>query len=141
MLTVESNKDMRRSKLLDFVHNTKNYQLAKIESADLGQKILDHYHHKFEKSIRGSADHSILMMMIDNELWFLEEKGNLSNDGKKKVAVKFGVTNIATMSSLKANLEVRIQPRGLSAPGKPVSIDVMASFRLAGKPSAGTKVI
>lgn len=141
MLTVESNKDMRRSKLLDFVHNTKNYQLAKIESADLGQKILDHYHHKFLRSIRSGADHSILMMMIDNELWFLEERGSLSSDGKKKVAAKFGVTNIATMSALKANLEVRIQPRGLSAPGKPVSIDVMASFRLAGKPSAGTKVI
>ena len=45
------------------------------------------------------------------------------------------------MNQLKANLEVRIQPRGLSAPGKPVSIDVMASFRLAGKPSAGTTVI
>ena len=141
MLTVESDKNKRRSKLLDFVHNTKNYQLAKIESADLGQKILDHYHNKFLKSIRGSADHSILMMMIDKELWFLEERGSLSDEGKKKVAAKFGVTNIATMSTLTANLEVRIQPRGLSAPGKPVSIDVMASFRLAGKPSAGTTVI
>ena len=141
MLTVESNKDMRRSKLLNFVHNTANYQLAKIENASLGQKILDHYHHKFMKSVRGDADYSILLMMIGNDVWFIEDKGTLSADSKKKVAEKFGVTNIAVMNQLKANLEVRIQPRGLSAPGKPVSIDVMASFRLAGKPSAGTTVI
>lgn len=141
MLTVVSDKQERRAKLIQFTHNTANYQLAKIENAALGQKILDHYHHKFEKSIRGSADHSILMMMIGNEIWFIEEKGSLGSDGKQKVAERFGVNNFAVMNQLKANLEVRIQPRGLSAPGKPVSIDVMASFRLAGKPSAGTTVI
>ena len=141
MLTVESNKDLRRSKLVNFTHNTANYQLAKIENATLGQKILDHYHHKFMKSIRGDADYSILMMMIGNEVWFVEDKGSLNAESKKKIAEKFGVTNFAIMNQLKANLEVRIQPRGLSAPGKPVSIDVMASFRLAGKPAAGTTVI
>ena len=141
MLTIESNKDLRRSKLVNFTHNTANYQLAKIENATLGQKILDHYHHKFVKSKRSDADHSILMMMIGEEIWFIEESGNLSPAEKKMVAEKFGVKNIAVMNQLKANLEVRIQPRGLSAPGKPVSIDVMASFRLAGKPSAGTKII
>jgi hypothetical protein len=141
MLTVVSDKKERRAKLIAFKQNTANYQLAKIENAVLGQKILDHYHHKFQKSIRGSADHSILMMMIGNEMWFIEEKGSLSSDAKQKVAERFGVKNFAVMNQLKANLEVRIQPRGLSAPDKPVSIDVMASFRLAGKPSAGTTVI
>lgn len=141
MLTIEKDQKVRRAKLLNFTHNTANYQLAKIENAAMGQGILDHYHKKFIKGIRSDADHSILMMMIDNELWFIEERGSLSASSKTKVAEKFNVPNLAVMSSLKANLEVRIQPRGLSAPNKPVSIDVMASFRLAGKPSAGTRVI
>jgi hypothetical protein len=141
MLTIEKDQKVRRAKLLNFTHNTANYQLAKIENADMGQKILDHYHNKFVKSIRSDADHSILMMMIGKEIWFIEEKGNLSAKGKLQIAEKFGVNNIAVMNQLKANLEVRIQPRGLSSPNKPVSIDVMASFRLAGRPSAGTTII
>lgn len=141
VLTIENDKKKRRTNLLTFVQNTANYQLAKIENATLGQKILDHYHNKFYKAIRGDADHSILMMMIGNEIWFVEERGTLDAAGKKMVAEKFGVSNFAVMNSLKANLEVRIQPRGLSGPDKPVSIDVMASFRLAGKPSSGTTVI
>lgn len=141
VLTIEPDKKVRRAKLLNFTHNTDNYQLAKIENATLGQKILDHYHNKFMKSIRSDADHSILMMMIDDSIWFIEERGSLDRDGKDKIAEKFGVKSIAVMNFLKANLEVRIQPRGLSAPDKPVSIDVMASFRLAGRPSAGTKII
>lgn len=141
MLTIEKDQSQRRAKLLNFVHNTQNYQLAKIENNAMGQGILDHYHKKFTKGIRPDADHSILMMMIGDDVWFIEEKGTLSAAGKKMVAEKFGVNNFATMNALKANLEVRIQPRGLSAPGKPVSIDVMASFRLAGKPPTGTRVI
>lgn len=140
-LTVVSDKKERRAKLLNFTHNTANYQIAKIENATLGQKILDHYSAKFKKAQRSDADHSILMMMIDKEIWFLEESGNATPQEKQMIAEKFGVQNIAVMNSLKANLEVRIQPRGLSAPDKPVSIDVMASFRLAGRPSAGTTVI
>ena len=141
MLTIEKDKKIRRSKLLNFTQNTANYQLAKIENTQLGQKVFDHYHNKFNKSIRGDADHSILMMMIGNDVWFIEEKGNLSATGKKMIATKFGVNNIAVLNQLKANLEVRIQPRGLSSSDKPVSIDVMANFRLAGKPSSGTTVI
>jgi len=45
------------------------------------------------------------------------------------------------MSGLSANLEVRIQPRGLNSPNKHASIDVMASFRLGGAPGAGVKVL
>ena len=141
MLTVENDKKLRRAKLLTFTQNTANYQLAKIENATLGQKILDHYSAKFKKVQRNDADHSILIMMIGKEIWFLEESGNASAEEKKMVSEKFGVQTIAVMNALKANLEVRIQPRGLSAPDKPVSIDVMASFRLAGKPSSGTVVI
>lgn len=141
MLTVESDKKLRRAKLLNFVHNTANYQLAKIENAQLGQKVLDHYHAKFKKAERSDADHSILLMMIGKEVWFVEESGSLSIGSKQKIAEKFGVQSIPTLNALKANLEVRIQPRGLSAPDKPVSIDVMANFRLAGRPSAGATVI
>jgi len=141
MLTVVSDKKMRRAKLLTFTQNTDNYQLAKIENSSMGQSILNHYHHKFLKSARSDIDLSILMMMIGKEIWFVEELGNIDIGTKTKLAKKFGVSTIAVMNSLKANLEVRIQPRGLSAPDKPVSIDVMASFRLAGRPSAGTTII
>ena len=141
MLTTIKDQQLRRAKLVNFTHNTANYQLAKIENSAMGQGILDHYHKKFTKGLRSDADYSILMMMIGDELWYLEDSGTIDPSSKTKIAEKFGVKNFAVMNSLKANLEVRIQPRGLSAPNKPVSIDVMASFRLAGKPSAGTRVI
>lgn len=141
MLTIETDKKLRRAKLLNFVHNTANYQLAKIENAQLGQKVLDHYHAKFKKSERSDADYSIMLMMIGKEIWFVEESGSIGVSSKQKVAEKFGVQTIPVLNALKANLEVRIQPRGLSSPDKPVSIDVMANFRLAGRPSAGATVI
>lgn len=141
MLTIEKDQKQRRKKLMNFVDNTANYQLAKIENNSLGQGILSHYHKKFVSGIRRDADYSMLMMMIGDELWFIEDRGTLDRSGKDKVAARFGVNSFTTMSQLKANLEVRIQPRGLSSASKPVSIDVMASFRLAGKPPSGTKVI
>ena len=83
----------------------------------------------------------MLMMMIDNEIWFIDEIGTATKEVKQGILEKFGAKSIPVLSNLGAALEVRIQPRGLSAPGKPVSIDVMASFRLSGKPSNGLKVI
>lgn len=140
VLTVISDKTLRRSKLLDFVNNTKNYQLANIDDTSMGDMIISHYQKKFKKSRIGNNP-SILMMMIGNELWNIEKTSNVTNDMMNKVFQKLSVSKLNNLDNLKAKLEVRIQPRGLSSPGKPNSIDVMASFRLSGKPSGGTVVI
>jgi hypothetical protein len=83
----------------------------------------------------------MLMMMIGDELWFIDDIGTASKELKQEIFKKFSDKSLPVLSNLGAALEVRIQPRGLSGPGKPVSIDVMASFRLAGKPSNGLTVI
>lgn len=141
MLTIEKDQKVRRANLLKFVDGTKNYQLAKIDNADLGKKIISHYKHKFKKSKKSDADYSMLLMMIGREIFFIEEDGKLSKDEESDLLKKLGLLSIPTMRDLKAQLEVRIQPRGLSAPNKPVSIDVMASFRLSGKSLSGATVI
>ena len=140
-MTIESDKDKRRQKLINFANNTENYQIAKIDNTALGQGIIKHYKKKFKAGLRGDADYSMLLMMIDNEIWFVDEIGRLNSKEEQQLLERFGTGNLPVLSNLKAQLEVRIQPRGLSAPGKPVSIDVMASFRLSGKPVAGYRVI
>jgi hypothetical protein len=140
-MTIESDKDKRRQKLINFAENTANYQIAKIESTVLGDGIIKHYKKKFNKGLRSDADYSMLLMMIGDEIWYVEEKGRLSTSEEKQLLNKFGAGSLPVLRNLKAQLEVRIQPRGLSQPGKPVSIDVMASFRLSGKPASGYKVI
>jgi hypothetical protein len=140
MLSVEKNIQMRKTRLEHFANNTENYQIANIDSAVMGKKILDHYHKKFLANLNPKADHSIMFMMLDDTIWFLEETGNLTYQEKKMVAQLFGVTEISALRDPKAKLEVRIQPRGLSGGGKAPSIDVMASFRLSGKPAGGVKV-
>lgn len=140
VLTIISDKTLRRSKLLDFVEFTKNYQLANIDNTSMGDLIISHYQKKFKKSRIGSNP-SILMMMIGNELWMIEKTSNVTNDMVDKVFQKLSIGKLNNLKDLKAKLEVRIQPRGLNSPNKPNSIDVMASFRLSGKPSGGTIVI
>ena len=139
-MTIESDKVRRRQKLIDFAEKTDNYQIAKIDNTVLGQGIIKHYKKKFKSGLRSDADYSILLMMIDNEIWFIEEDGRIDLKERQQFFDKIGTINLPKLSNLKAQLEVRIQPRGLSAPGKPVSIDVMASFRLSGKPAAGFRV-
>lgn len=139
-MTIENDKEKRRQKLTNFANNTENYQIAKIDNNALGQGIIQHYKKKFKSGKRGDADYSILLMMIDNEVWFVDDSGTLNSKEQQQLLGMFSAKNIPVLSNLKAQLEVRIQPRGLSAPGKPVSIDVMASFRLSGRPSSGLKV-
>jgi len=141
MMTIEKDQKERRKKLESFAASTNNYQLAKIQDSTLGKKIIEHYESKFKKSKNSDADYSMLMMMIDNEIWFIEDAGTATKEVKQGILEKFGSNSIPVLSNLGAALEVRIQPRGLSAPGKPVSIDVMSSFRLSGKPSNGLKII
>lgn len=140
-MTIESDKLKRRNKLINFANNTENYQIAKIDNTVLGQGIIKHYKKKFKGGIRRDANYSMLLMMIGNEIWFVDENGSLTKNEQKQVLARLGADNLPTLSNLKAQLEVRIQPRGLSAPNKPVSIDVMASFRLSGKPTSGHRAI
>lgn len=140
-LTVIKDKEERKQKTQEFAKNTENFAIAKISNETLGDKILDHYKAKFKKSIRSSADASILMMMLGNDMWYIDTQGRLSSDDIRQIAGKFQVNNFNKMSGLSANLEVRIQPRGLNSPNKHASIDVMASFRLGGAPGAGVKVL
>lgn len=139
MLTIEPDQKLRRSKLKRFVANTNNYSLAKITNDDLGNKILDHYKKKFKKAKRSDAASSIMLMMLGNEVYFVDRINTVPGD-LKTIGDMLSNQPIPTMNNLRASLEVRIQPRGLSAEGKPVSIDVMASFRLAGKTAAGAPV-
>jgi hypothetical protein len=140
VLTVVQDKQERRAKLINFTQNTKNYQLANIDDTSMGDLIISHYKNKFKKSRIGNNP-SALMMMIANELWIVEKTSNLSQSSLEKVYQRLEVDKLNYLNNLKAKLEVRIQPRGLSSPGKPNSIDVMASFRLSGKPSGGVAVI
>jgi hypothetical protein len=139
MLTVESDQKVRRVNLKKFVANTDNYSLAKISNDDLGNKIIDHYKTKFKKVKKSDAVSSLLMMMLGNEIYFISRIGTVKDD-LKIINDLLSSSPIPTMRNLSAALEVRIQPRGLSNEGKPVSIDVMASFRLTGKTAAGAQV-
>lgn len=139
MLTIEPDQKTRRAKLKQFVANTDSYSLAKITNDSLGDNIIDHYKKKFKNVKRSDARSSLLMMMLGNEIYFIDRIGTVKDD-LKVVSDMLSAESIPTMNNLSASLEVRIQPRGLSAEGKPVSIDVMASFRLAGRTSSGASV-
>lgn len=139
-LTLVTDKKERRAKILSFRDNVENYQIAKIDNAQLGAQVITHYKNKFAKSIRRDAAYNVLLMMIGNVIWFVDDQGTADTALKKAVAERFGISSWSVMTALKAQLEVRIQPRGLSNPDKPVSIDVMASFRLSGKPTGGSNI-
>lgn len=139
MLTIESDKKVRKAKLKVFASNTDNYQLAKIDDKKMGDMIISHYKKKFKKEVRSDADYSVLYMMIDDELFFVEDTSGSTPKMVKDLHDLLGVRSVPKLDGLKAKLEVRIQPRGLSSPDKPGSIDVMASFRLSGKPT-GVKI-
>lgn len=139
-MTIEKDKDRRRAKLMSFAAATDNYQIAKINDTSMGDKIISHYKKKFKKSQKSDADASVLLMMIGNDIWLVDKTSKYTSEVDKMVASYFGEASIPKIGKLQAALEVRIQPRGLSSPGKPVSIDVMASFRLSGGLSGGMKV-
>lgn len=141
MLSVERDQKIRRKKLIQFVNNTQNYQIANLEDNILGQKILDHYHKKFCANLQTGADASILLMMIGDQFWFLEEtRSGLTREEKIQVCNLFGVNEFPVFPQPKAKLEVRIQPRHIKKLSTPVSIDVMANFRLSGRPTGGVSV-
>lgn len=139
-MTVIKDNVTRKAAAKNFANNTKNYQIANIANSSLGDKILTHYKTKFKKSSsKFRADGHVLIMMIKDEMWYVD-KTNVSDVEMKMIAASLGIKSLNKLSGLVAALEVRIQPRGLNS-AKPASIDVMASYRLKGKPSGGQKVI
>lgn len=139
-MTVEKDQQSRRLKLENFAKNTENYQIAKINDTSMGDKIIAHYKKKFKKSQKRDADASALLMMIGDDIWLVDKTNHYTTEVDKSIAAMLGAKSLPKMGKMQAQLEVRIQPRGLSAPGKPVSIDVMASFRLSGGLSGGLTV-
>lgn len=141
-LSIVKDKSSRHALAHNFAENTRDYQIANIADAQMGTKIITHYKKKFQNSIvRQRAQGHILMMMIKDEMWYVDTSGVVSDNDLNVVAGLFGASKFNKMTGLTAKLEVRIQPRGLSNPQKMASIDVMASFRLTGKPTGGAKVI
>lgn len=140
-LTIIKDKDTRKAMAQEFANNTANYQIAKIVDTRMGQKIIDHYKTKFAKNLKRGSQSSVLFMFLKDKVWMVDQIGNLTAAEKKEVAERLGLTKLDNLGNLTAQLEVRIQPRGLNSPSKPASIDAMASFRLAKAPAAGGKVI
>ena len=140
-LTAIKNKDERRIAIQAFVKNTANYQVANISDNIMGGKIIEHYKTKFKKNLKKGSEASVLFMMLKDTVWMVDKTGSLSSDELVEVAQRMGLESLTPLQNLTANLEVRIQPRGLNSPLKPVSIDVMASFRLGKAPAGGGKII
>jgi hypothetical protein len=138
MLSIEPDKKIRKIKMEKFVKGTSNYQLANIDNVTMGDHIITHYKNKFNKEVKKDADYSILLMMLGDSISLVATKGTANAEIKKRINQALGVPNIPKLVGLKAKLEVRIQPRGMTGGSKPPSIDVMASFRLSGKPPGVT---
>lgn len=141
-MTIIKDRVTRKVVLQNFADKTRDYQVANIANADLGDGIIKHYKQKFKKSINGSrAKAHILIMMIKDEIWYVDTAGTTNKDTIKQIAGLLGVNGINKLAGLTANLECRIQPRSMElTKSKPASIDVMANFRLKGKPTGGTRI-
>lgn len=140
-MTVIKDKDTRKALAQEFANNTRDYQIAQISSAVMGQKIIDHYKTKFKKNLKRGSKASLLFMFLKDKIWLVDTTGTLSPAHKAEVATMMGLSKLDDLKNLEAKLEVRIQPRGLNSPSKPASIDAMASYRLAKAPAAGGKII
>ena len=126
--------NVRKAKMERFVKGTKNYQLANIDNTTMGNHIIEHYKNKFNKEVKKDADYSILLMMLGDSISLVTTKGRAPAGAMDAICAMLGVKSIPKLTGLKAKLEVRIQPRGMTGGSKPPSIDVMSNFRLSGKP-------
>ena len=140
-MTVIKDKATRRAMATLFVEATDNYQIAKLAEQSMGRQIITHYKTKFKKNLESGSNASMLFMMLKDKVWYVDKSGMLSKLEEDEVAARMGLKKLDKLSNLYAALEVRIQPRGMNSPNKMVSIDAMASFRLASAPSGGGKVI
>jgi len=145
-LTVIKDKHSRRICLEKFAEKTQNYVIANLNDPSLGLHIIRHYKKKFENARRkrGSPP-SVLGFLMKDEFWIIDTASVNSQELKDLSLRMESSAPFRKLNGIGARLEVRVQPRGLSSPlgpnMKPSSLDVMANFRLTGKPSAGTKIL
>ena len=139
-LTPIKDQAARRELLVNWSNDQPNYTIAKIESEVLGNAIMKHYSKKFKLARQNGADISVMLMMIGDKVWEVETHGRLTSADREELLAKIGLPKFDRMRGLTAALECRIQPRGLNSPNKPVSIDVMANFRLKSAPTGGQTI-
>ena len=142
-LSIIKDKKERFEQTEKFAEGTRDYKIAAIADTAMGDRIIRHYKKKFAKSQNaGRADGHLLMMQIKNDIWIVSKSGQVSKAEMSEIATMMGASeDFNVLKGLVAQLEVRVQPRGLNSGGaKPTSIDVMASYRLKGAPKGGTKI-
>ena len=141
MLAIISDKIKRKVQIQKFIEHTDNYQIANIQDARLGAKIIDHYHEKFLKNQQPNSNGSIMLMMMGDTVWHMESKGLTSKQETQIFKMLGSNGNIPTIPTLQAKLECRISPRNTDIrKSKSAHIDVLAVFRLAKRPSGGYKI-
>ena len=142
--------EARKAGVTNYILNKKSdYQIAKIDSTIMGDKIIELYKKKFRSSLRQDADLSIAFFMIKDTIWLVDKHGDWSKSNMDQLKMYFKTnTDFSMLDNLSAKLEVRIQPRpsfkekNYSDPRlNSARLDTMAMFRLSKKPSGGSKII
>jgi len=141
-LGIIKDKMTRKFLIRQFMDNMENYTIATVKGDALGNKIVEHYKKKFVANLERGSDASILLMMLDDTVWIVDTNKSITSAEQNEVAAQMGLTSFTQLKGLSANLECRIQPRSTEdSKPKPASIDVMANFRLSGRPAGGGKII
>lgn len=128
MLSVINNLHDRRTKLEYFARQCDSYAIARISSDKLGQALIDYYRNKFTPN--ADANTSLLVLMMGNHMYLVDRKGRkMKASVAEELYDMLGVDDLPIIAPPVAQLEVRIQPWGLTN-GKAVRVDTMASFRI-----------
>lgn len=142
--------EARKAGVTNYILNKKSdYQIAKIDSTIMGDKIIELYKKKFRSTLRQDADLSIAFFMIKDTIWLVDKHGDWSKSNMDQLKMYFKTnTDFSMLDNLSAKLEVRIQPKpsfkekNYSDPRlNSARLDTMAMFRLSKKPSGGSKII
>lgn len=132
MFTFMKDQAKRRELLIKANAGIDSYAIARLATPEMGKRVIDHYKKKFKPN--GDADVSLLLMMIGNQMYLIQQKGvTMTTEQKAALYKKIGVSDLPKFTNVSAQLEVRVQPRGLNS-SKPVSMDVMAQLRLTSVP-------
>lgn len=128
-------KDMKvRKTKLDAFQKLKNRQLAtKIVDPSIGESIVERYKRKFRSVKRAKAKYSVLLMVVHNKMWFIDESGTLDEEQKRMLARLFGAESLPLLPSLEAQIECRVSTSG-------PKIDTIAEARLTKIPSGGLEI-
>ena len=142
--------ESRKAGFTNYILNKKtDYEISKIDSTLMGDKIIQLYKKKFRSNLRQDADLSICFFMIKDTIWLVDQEGDWNKSNLDQLKMYFKTNNNFTyLDNLSAKLEVRIQPRpsfkekNFNDPRlNSARLDTMAVFRLTKKPSGGVKII